>query len=218
MLLNMINGQIAFTSDISLVQILVQDGKSKVIYVGDPVGQEQTIQYYNMIIGSILMPDYNTMECEINGDLQSFATRYYAYLSSESPNMFIRTIIAALYKGTNILLFFPPQAQGLHYPEFLISYLFEVHGLQCGGPDRKFMYSIIFDHINAACLYDINLISPLEYLILAKEYFMEMSNKLVADLNIYVTNPGEVYKYLYTYQQRLINADKMLIKPFSREV
>ena len=42
-MLNMINGQLAYTSDISLVQILVQDGKSKVIYVGDPMGQEQIL-------------------------------------------------------------------------------------------------------------------------------------------------------------------------------
>lgn len=218
MRLNIINGQLAFTSDISLVQILVQDGKSKVIYVGDPIGQEKTIQYYNMIIGSILMPDYNTMECEINGDLQGFVNRYYAYLSSESPNMFIRTIIAALYKGTNVLLFFPPQAQGLHYPDALISYLFEVHGIQCGGPNRQFVYFHEFDHINAGCLYDINLLSPLEYLLIAGDKFMEMSNKLANDLGIYVSNVGELYKYLYNYQQKLMSSNQMLIKPFCREV
>lgn len=217
-MLNMINGQLAYTSDISLVQILVQDGKSKVIYVGDPMGQEQIIQYYSMVVASILMPDYNTMECEINGDMQGFANRYYAYLSSESPNMFIRTIIAALYKGTNVLLFFPPQAQGLHYPEMLLSYLFEVHGIQCGGQNSKFMYSELFDHINAACLYDINLITPAEYLILSKQHFMDMCKKLADDMGIYVNNPGELYQYLLEYQQRLINGNQILIKPFGREV
>lgn len=218
MMLNMINGQIAYTSDISLVQVLVQDGKSKVVYVGDPIGQEQVIQYYGMIVGSILMPDYNTMECEINGDMQGFVNRYYAYLSSESPNMFIRTIIAALYKGNNVLLFFPQQASGLHYPEMLLSYLFEVHGIQCGGPNSTFMYSNMFDHINAASLYSINLISPAEYLILAGQKFMEMSNKLAEDMGIYVNNVGELHQYLYRYQQNLINGNQMLVKPFGREV
>lgn len=218
MYISAINGQLAYTSDLNLVQLMVQDGKSKVIYVGDPIGQEQTIQFYNMVIGSILIPDYNTMECEINGDINGFVNKYCQYLSSESPNMFIRTIIAALYKGTNVLLFFPPQAQGLKYPEILLNYLFEYHGIQCGGPDRQFMYNHAFDNINAASLYNMNIISPQEYLLLAGPNFMEMANKIADDMGIYVNNVGELFNYLSEYQQRLMNSDKILIKPFSREV
>lgn len=216
-------GELASTSDPSIIQFIASEPNSKIIFVGDPAGYEDQIRFYRMIMASPFVPDYQVIEADVNGDMNEFNTKYNLYLSSDPARMYFATIIAALIVGKNILLFFPPEVKGLQYPNALLTHILMNYGIQTRTPEIPFGYNDAYTPNNAALMYHYNVIDPQTYLRLAGETFFGMSDKLAFDLRIPVSDPvifksKEMYEYLNSYRLNLLKTDQPLIKPFTREV
>lgn len=216
-MINMINGQLAACDNLELVRVILSEPNSnaKVIFVGDPVGFENIIRYYDMIVGSIIMPNYQAMEADVNGDLQEFTNLYYQYLStSQAPVQFFATILAALVRGKNIVLYFPAEARGLRYPMALLNYITNTFGIYTRNGEVPFNYDMRYNPANAALLYQYNLISPGEYIAYSGAKYTMMLDKLSADYNFKYTNPQQIIQYLNAYLNTMDEAGKVLLKPF----
>lgn len=218
--MKLVNAELAMTTNINVAQMIATEPNAKIIFVGDTVGYEQVIQYYRMIPASPLVPDYSVMEADINGDDNEFKHKYACYLSSEPAKMFFATIIAALGMGRNILLFIPPEANGLKYPVALMEYMWFTYGLQTRTESIPFGYNESYTPQNAAMLYMYNMISPAQYLMVAGENF-GMIDKLIYDMKLPISNttdPNKVYAYFNEYRLDMLKHGKELQKPFVRGV
>lgn len=216
-------GQLAATYDPNLVQYIAAEQNSKIIFLGDPSGYEEQIRYYHMITASPLVPDYSVLEADINGNEAEFIARYNSYLSNEQAVMYFATIMAALMLGKNILLYFPPDVQGLKYPDALLNYIVQSYGIQTRTENIPFGYNEAFTPNNAALMYRYNVIAPQTYLTLAGETFMNMIPKLSFDMGIPVSDPSEfntrqMFEYINNYRINLLKTGQPLVKPFTREV
>lgn len=217
------SGELAVSSDPNILQYIAAEPNTKIVFVGDPAGYENMIRSYGMIMASPLVPDYNVLEAEINGNMAEFQAKYDMYLSSEPAVMYFATIMTALLLGKNILLFFPPETQGLNYPNVLLTHILTRYGIQTRTQTLPFRYNDNLTPSNTALMYNYNTISPQIYLKLAGDSFVTMIPKLAFDMNIPISNQydyssKELYDYLNEYRNRLLNTDQLLVKPFTREV
>ena len=60
------SGELGFTTNIQLVKSVSMDPNVKIIYVGDTLGAENLISYYQMIPGTLLVPEFSVMEADVN--------------------------------------------------------------------------------------------------------------------------------------------------------
>ena len=217
------SGELAATYNPGILQYIAAEPNSKIVFVGDPAGYENIIRSYGIIMATPLVPDYNTLEAEINGNIGEFRAKYDIYLSSEPAVMYFATIMTAMLFGKNILLFFPPETKGLNYPNALLDHLFTKYGIQTRTETIPFMYNDNLTPVNVSLMYNYNTIAPQIYLKLAGDSFVKMIPKLAYDLKIPVSSPydyssKEMYNYLNDYRIKLLNSDQLLEKPFTREV
>lgn len=218
-----INGFLQTTSDIQLIKNQVFGNPNcKAIFVGDTTGYEEFIRFYGMLVASPLVPDYMAMEADIEGSLEEFKIKYYTNLESSASVLYFSTILAALHMGKYIILFFPPEASGLRYPNELLSYLVSKYGLIAACPERGIQagYDERYTEANASLLYSYNLMPPEEYLMYVSPNNI-FFQKVASDMRIPIAkdaNPNAVAKYILDFRNRELQAQKPLIKPFMIEV
>ena len=218
-----INGSIAATMDPKVVEYnSMNNPNCKVIFVGDTVGYDDMIRYYRILVASPFVPDYNVMEADIEGTIYEFRQKYAEYLSSPAAVQYFATILTALHIGKFILLFFPPETNGLKYPIELLSYFAMRYGFTVAFPEMgiQFAYDYSFNEYNASLLYEYNLITPEDYI-----QYMSPNNinyaKVVVDMRLPVkpnTNIETVVNWILGYRDRILKANKPLIRPFNLEV
>ena len=166
MIPKLLSGQMAASNDLALAQQLVMmDPNTKVIFVGDTIGYEEVIKNNNFVAASLLVPDYRIMEMDVNGQLNEFSSYYMSYLSSENPSMLLATIFLAMHQGKNILLFFPPQAEGLNYPMVLLNYLKGRFGITVSDGRVPFSVDSNLNYAISELMYTFNYITPQLHLI-----------------------------------------------------
>lgn len=212
---NIIKGQMAMSSDLGLVQSLVQDPNTKAVFVGDPTGYEDIIKSTGFVVASSLVPDYRIMEFDINGEYDKFTATYFEYLKQETPSMMLATILYALNKGRNIILFYPPQADGLHYPIVLANFICSFFGIVVSNGTIPFQYNPAYDWSIAGLMYRFNLLSPQQYLLWAQDSFTMFADKLAYDLNLQNVQGQDIIQYLTNYRNSMLQENKILIKPFT---
>lgn len=217
--MSIIKGTLIFTRDMNeAISIIAQSPSNKCLFVGDSMGKYDTVlNQYGIIPSSILMPDLICMEADINGDPMEFKNKYYAYLNSEGPKTMLVTIITALYQGKNIVLLVPPEANGLAYPNVLLEYFRQFHGIMAASKEFNTQpaYDPSADLSNANYMYGFNTISPTEYLAIAGPNF-NMIDKLCYDTHITIqpqTDFNSIRSYFEQWRQNII-AGSNLIKPF----
>lgn len=214
-------GQLAATSRKDVLHILSNDSTAKILFVGDTFGYENDIKIYRMIPVPALTPNYEVMESDINGDMNEFMQKYSVYLNSEEAKMYFAAIVTALHRGKNILIFFPPEASGLKYQQALLDIISYNFGIVANTDNTHFAYNENYNQQNLNMMYYYNTISPQEYLLLSNNMFDSMMNKLLYDMKIPVganTDKKTVYDYLNQYRIDMKTKDKILIKPFVREI
>lgn len=210
--MGIIKGSVYFTRNLDeAMNLLRQANNTKCLFVGDSMGKyDMLFNQYGIIPASILMPDLIGMEADINGTPQEFRAKYFDYLNSEGPKSMISTIITALYQGKNIIFLVPPEASGLDYPDALMSYMFNYHGITVASGEKKlaFAYNPNFDLANANCMYMFNTIGPAEYLLIAGPNF-NMLDKLCYDTQMGFgpnTNPASVKAYFEQWRQNMLRS------------
>ena len=176
------SGELGFTTNIELVKSVAMDPNVKIIYVGDTLGAENIISYYQMIPGTLLVPEFSVMEADINGNMQEFVSKYYMQLSNEPAFSYLITLLTAMHRGKNILIYIPPEAGGLKYPTVLAQFIDERFGIQSAWDSIPFMFKPEYTTFDADMMYNINLLGPFEYIDIVPEPSAPSLQKLSYDL------------------------------------
>ena len=120
MIPNLLKGQLGACITVERAIAISRNPNCRVVFIGDPADYQQIIYNYNMVVGSILLPDYDAMQLDTVGDINAFNNAYFFYLHSNNPSMFLATVLKAMNTGYNICLFFPHPIQD-HYSIIFLS-------------------------------------------------------------------------------------------------
>lgn len=193
-----LKGMLFATSSIEEVQQHVMNG-SKVLFIGDPTAEQDFIQRFNMIVAMPLVPDYNIMSKDIEGEFGAFDIEYDNMLSEEPAAQFFAAIITAMFKGFNVVLYFPKCCLGLRYVNNLLFYIQSQFGIIAQTKTTKYMYIESFDGFNVALMYANNTINGYEFLLyFSGQMDIYLAKKLIYELKPFAKNPNDINSYLET--------------------
>lgn len=126
-------GTCYLVTDHNMIQNLAYQSRIVSITEGNPFGN--AIQVAE---ASILMPPYQAMLAQIDGNMDKFVQEYTMYLAStEAVNTFIGIIGKALLNGVNITLFVPHDEAQL-FINILLEYMMAAFGIVVGTESRQF--------------------------------------------------------------------------------
>ena len=214
----LINGCLAMTQDINIVNNTLCSGGKVLLLSEQP--NPAIMQSPNLIPATILLPSYECVAAELDGELEIAGAIYSEYLASKEPDMFICAIITALLDpATNILLYVGQDELNMSFINILIGYLMNEYGIIIGSSIDQFSYNIAYDAVILSKLYLYELINY-EFLftmypaqVNIPEYIVP---KLVHDMNPYlqVQTPEAYYCYFNDFKNRIkLNDNKFLINP-----
>lgn len=144
----LLKGIITIVTDVNFAASQLQN--SKVLYVGELNPQ---IQQYNFIPCSVLLPPFEALNADINGNSALYKQIYMQYLTMNKYcfDMFA-TILVALYNGINITLFV--EGGELSHAKFLAEYLIGTFGITpCTDINHPAAYNTAYDLQNASIIY-----------------------------------------------------------------
>lgn len=126
-----------------------------------------------VIPGTILLPPPEAIIAEVDGNEQKYNMIYQAHLLSEPVKEYMSSILAFLYKGGKLLLYYPNSEYNntMKNMLFFILILYGIHIGIIGDPSQD----------NATCYYDANL------------------DNIQLDLIYYYTNILDWKEYLFNY-------------------
>lgn len=145
----------------------------------------------HVLLASILLPSIETMWAIADNDNEKFQYEYNKQLQSQECVEFIYTIIASIYTGTNIILYYPdPNEDAIKY---LYNYFLNIYGLHIGYMNSDpFSYNINMIPLYLNIIYTlIGVMDPYSYLIQYPTNINIPDNlydKLINELNIYGDN------------------------------
>ena len=130
-------------------QMAVQaSASSRVLFVGELKDKNPA----NFITCSILLPPYEAINAEINGDIESYDKIYMEYLAyNKNVSQMFNTIIVALYQGINITLFI--ENSDMRHYNILINFLINMYGINPGTANNVCSYNDAYDVTIASILY-----------------------------------------------------------------
>ena len=208
----MLKGQLWATSDINEVMLAIQNG-FKAIYLGDPVSANPVIKE-NFVFGTSLTPDNEAMAMKIDGNDYAFLQMYFSSLHSAPATELISVILACLFKGTNIMLFLPPEAKDLNFIEYLLQFIQINYGVMTRTKSTQFGFDMKFKDKVLELLYLNSLINAQEFLVKSDNVNDNILKKLVVELRPMVENPrdlDQILQWFSNYKDQLISANKPLI-------
>lgn len=87
------------------------------------------------VVLSILLPPFEAIDAELNGNIPASVSIYTQYLTSDIVcTQAFGAICTALYKGKDILFFISPdQAKNLNYGTILMNFMHDVFGITAGS-------------------------------------------------------------------------------------
>lgn len=208
----MLKGQLWATSDINLVNQAIIQG-FKVIYLGDPISIDPNYKD-KFVVATSLVPDYQTMAMQVDGNLDGFIQLYMASLNSKAAMEMMSVILVCLYKGTNIIFYLPPEASGLNFVQYLLQYIEFNFGVTTQTKTSQFMFNPEFTGRVIELLYLNNLVTPQEFLINSTSLDEFSIKKLVADLHPVVQDPTDfnsIMSWFSRYKDELVKSNIPLI-------
>lgn len=127
--LNILKGTINITSSIEVVYSYPVGIQNKII----SLDEEDIIQIddQNIIGGSCLLPPMLAKIAESDGDAYNYEMIYKEHLVEPYQQQFIAALIAALYRGKNLLIFLPELGYTFTRDSFCL-YMFQLYGIQIG--------------------------------------------------------------------------------------
>lgn len=208
----MLKGQLWATSDINLVNQAMIQG-FKIIFLGDPISLDPAYKE-KFVVSTSLIPDYQAMSLQVEGNTDAFIQMYMASLNSKSAMEMMSVILVCLYKGTNIMFYLPPEASGLNYIQYLLQYIEFNFGITTQTNTSKYMFNPEFFGRIIELLYLNDLVSAQEYLINSTSLDDLTIRKLVIELHPVVQDPtdlNQIIGWFSRYKDELIKSNRPLI-------
>lgn len=183
---------------------------------GETDNFKELIHATNASVASVLLPPYDAVMLELDGDINGFVNAYYNYLSNNEPAMFISLILRALYNGTNILLYLTDEESKLNYMPVFSKYMHDVFGIIIGTETYQFSYNSGYLSVIYDTLYMNELMTSKEYI---QSYPVNITNiniatRLAIELGIFIPYGGDPIINVNNYKLALLNGDPII--PFRR--
>lgn len=156
----MISGTINITNDPEL--ILALSSTHTIICVsGETSHYRDLIHASNAMVASILLPPYEALVADIDGDMETFKNIYFSHLSNGEAFEYLLLIIRAIFDGKHILLFTTKTESEMSYVPAILEYMYFNFGIMIGTETNSFAldhykYHIILELLFMHDLLDLN--------------------------------------------------------------
>lgn len=143
-----LTGSINLVTDLQTAIFALQS--SRVIYIGElnpQIPQDYFITYSN------LLPPYEALDAEIDGNMELYNQIYFTHLTqNEYCFQAFATILVALFKGVNVTLYIE-NGNSLAHAQFLLNYMQRTFGIICGTQQNMFAFDPNYSAQTAIILY-----------------------------------------------------------------
>ena len=128
--------------------------------------QQNYPEFSNRInMGTILLPDVESLWSLSSNDFQMFQMQYYTYLKSPEVSEFIFTLIGLMYLGYKIIFYYPDEtSEVIQYLYAFIEKEFGIHAVIPSRPNDGFFYDETRIPIYLSGIYYGGFINANEYL------------------------------------------------------
>ena len=173
-------------------------------------------------MGTVLTPNPEAMAAELDGEYEVSDMIYREYLSGNVQDRFIVLMLAALYKGTNILLYIPKdEYTGLTFKNVLLDHIFRMYGVVIGTPEVEFNFNPNYFPVILSKFYTYDYIDLNEFVLRYPEDIQLSSDvvtKMTMDIRpmITSTDPAVYHNYFIEYIKNCHRANRPLTIPLSR--
>ncbi len=172
----------------------------------------------NMIKASLLLPPYEAVSAELDGNENDAYNLYRNHLiNNEEASLYLLIIYLSLYRGRPVGIYFGPQIFEMRYPQYFMMHMQDSFGLTMGDSTNLGSMDDKFDaFISDLCL-KTNLISTLEYVMMMPTGVdiypdalirLAMDYRPPIDLAIRQTCLGQYLEELNEYFKTLIQSQK----------
>ena len=157
-MLKLPSGSLSICNDISMISSGLTYN-TKVLYVG-----ELNNNINGVIPFSILLPPYQALEAEINGDMEMYSRFYTSHLMLPECMEAVAMIAASIWSGNHVVLLIE-NGGCLQHMQFLLNHFINNFGLIPATPNTPFQFNTEFSTIIATLLfYYTDLVSPNDYI------------------------------------------------------
>lgn len=210
-------GTMYITNDPQIVLNSAQN-YSIICISGESDTYQDLIKATNASVATILLPSYDAVMMELDGNIDGFVNAYFMHLSSNEPSMFINLILRALYNGTNILLYLTKEESKLNYINVFAKYFNDVFGITIGTESSPYIFNPLYLPIVYDTLYLNDLMTVSEYLGGFPNNLITNPNtasKAAMELSLFIPYGGDVLSSVNSYKMALIGNESPII-PFRR--
>lgn len=174
----------------------------------------------DLMMGSVLLPPYESMDALLDGNKDLFALMYSDYLFN---NLDVRTmqsiILAALYRGVNIVIFIPPQEYEMGFINVFLQCYTSATGVYVGFHGQSpAVLDYNYNNSNMIRLYMEGLFPYSELLL----YYEGPINdptvciRVCADIGFITEKELEAIQYVNSFKSRVEESGKFLPKGLIR--
>ena len=216
----MLKGNIYVTNDMSIATQLSANHLI-VCISGDTQNYKEFINATNDSVASLLLPPYEAVQREMDGDMNGFMHIYFAHLGSPDCTAFIAILLRALFNGKNILIYLTKDESKLNYIDYFNKFLTDIYGLTMGIVGVN---DCVFDIAKAPLVLGTMLLNDV---LTSEEYLASMPGpippyqsevivaKLMADLRPYgIVSLPDAFKYFNEHIEDKLKLTTELIIPF----
>jgi hypothetical protein len=210
-----LKGDISITDNFDFIRDIITsppNEKIKVISLEEVPTIDTSLP--NVIGGALLLPPIEAMMAAVDGDAPLFTQRYVDHLNNPAVSEMISILITALYRGTNLILFY---SDDIGIKDKIKEIFWSRYGIGIGEVGQyPATYDVFCTPIHLESIFDIGAIDPFELLYLYPEEAL-MQDRLIYKLVIAIRPIGDNYQeraeYILNLRHRL-KENRKLIVPF----
>lgn len=146
-------------------------------------------------MGTILLPEVETLWALSSGDFETFQMRYYMHLNEPEVAEFIFFLIGMAYKGFKVIFYYPDDTSEVI--QYLYAFIEQNYGIHICIPSRKddlFGYDMNKIPMYLGGIFYQGIITPDEYLYMLPanvEIPAQIMDKLLVDMDAVASTPEE---------------------------
>jgi len=164
-------------------------------------------------MGTILLPEVETLWALSSGDFETFQMRYYMHLNEPEVAEFIFFLIGMAYKGFKVVFYYPDDTSEVI--QYLYAFIEQNYGIHICIPSRKddlFGYDMNKIPMYLGGIFYQGIITPDEYLYMMPanvEIPAQIMDKLLVDMDAIGSTPEEKKAVINKLKQ-----NKTKVNPF----
>lgn len=176
----------------------------------------------NSLGASILLPPYESIAAEIDGNSQVSDEIYIRHLNSSVCSQYINAILVATIARTPIAIYIGKEELGMRFVQIFLNYLFNVYGITVGSNSMGIIPSID-EKFLPIILNQLYLVNAIDYNVFMINYpvgyslDMSVIPKMVAEVNPLIKG-NDIASYYQYFSERLVetknNNNIILEDPF----